>query len=91
MWTIKKLSDKNAKQHEFEVLNKQTGEKEMTNVYAYYAKRYNVVLDKWQLPLLETNKRDVLFPMELAYMAPAQRYPYKLSEEQVCHFPRDVM
>jgi len=65
------------------VLNKATGQEEKTNVFAYYQKRYNVRIDKWQLPLLETHKKDVFFPMELAIMAPAQRYPYKLNEKQV--------
>lgn len=83
MWNIKRISNKNAKTHVFEVLNKTTGIREKTNVFAYYQKRYNVRIDKWQLPLLETQKRDVLFPMELAIMAPAQKYPYKLNEKQV--------
>lgn len=74
---------KNAKTHEFEVLNKETGKREKTNVYQYYLKRYNFRLDKWMLPLLETQKPGVLFPMELAIMAPAQKYPYKLNEKQV--------
>jgi len=83
LWNIKRISNKNAKTHVFEVLNKTTGIREKTNVFAYYQKRYNVRIDKWQLPLLETQKRDVLFPMELAIMAPAQKYPYKLNEKQV--------
>ena len=83
-WTIKRISPKNAKTFQFECLNKQTGVKEMTTVFDYYLKKYNVRLDKWQLPLLETQKKNVLFPMELAIMAPSQRYPFKLNEEQVC-------
>ena len=83
-WTIKRISEKNAKTHEFEVKVKETGESYTTNVFAYYQKRYNIRIDKWQLPLLETQKRDIFFPMELAIMAPAQRYPFKLNEGQVC-------
>ena len=83
LWTIKRLSDKNAKTHEFEVKDKETGKTYKTNVFQYYQKRYSIRIDKWQLPLLETNKRDILFPMELAIMAPSQRYPFKLNELQV--------
>ena len=57
------------------VMDKATGRATETSVFDYYQKKYNVRLDKWQLPLLETQKRDVLFPMELAIMAPRQRYP----------------
>lgn len=83
IWTIKRISTKNAKTHEFEVKDKDTGAPYTTTVFEYYLKKYRVRLDKWQLPLLETQKRDVLFPMELAIMAPRQRYPYKLNEDQV--------
>lgn len=83
MWTIKRISNKNAKTHTFDVRDKDTGKITNMSVFQYYAKKYNVRIDKWQLPLLETQKRDVLFPMELAIMAPAQRYPFKLNETQV--------
>ena len=34
------------------------------------------------LPLVETTKKDVFFPMELCYLTKGQRYPYKLNEVQ---------
>ena len=60
-----------------------TGVETEMSVFEYFLKKYNVRLEKWQLPLLETTKKDVVFPMELAYMNPGQRYPFKLNEEQV--------
>ena len=83
LWTVKRISHLNAKTHEFDVFDKTTGKTTKMSVFSYYQKKYNVRLDKWQLPLLETQKREVYFPMELAIMAPAQRYPFKLNEKQV--------
>lgn len=82
-WTITRVSNKNAKTHMFDVKNKETGKVTTESVFSYYQTKYNVRIDKWQLPLLETQKRDVMFPMELAIMAPAQQYPFKLNETQV--------
>ena len=83
MWTIKRISNKNAKEHTFEVKNRETGQVTKETVFSYYLAKYNVRLDKWQLPLLETQKKDVLFPMELAIMGKSQYYPFKLSDTQV--------
>jgi len=38
---------------------------------------YNVRLEFWFLPLIETT-RDGYFPMEVAYLIPNQRYQYKM-------------
>ncbi|KAL6721013.1 Protein argonaute [Lecanora helva] len=85
MWTVIKISNKNAKQHYFDVKDRQTKTEYKTNVFDYYIKKYNIRLDKWQLPLLETQKKDILFPMELAVTADAQRYPFKLNEQQTAN------
>ena len=82
-WTVVRFSHKTAKTHEFQVKDRETGESTTMNVFQYYLKKYNVRIDKWMLPLIETQKRDVLFPLELAIMAPRQKYPYKLNETQV--------
>ena len=55
----------------------------------YFKQKYRVHLDYWQLPLLETTKKDVLIPMEVAFMCKGQRYPFKLNEKQVCHRTSD--
>ena len=49
----------------------------------YFQKKYKVYLNQPLLPLLEV-KPGMVFPMEISHMASGQRYPYKLSEEQVC-------
>lgn len=82
VYVIKRISQYNAKTHKFEVTEKETGKKIEMTCYDYYKKRYNVVIDKWQLPLLETTK-GMMFPMEISHMQPGQKYPYKLSETQV--------
>jgi eukaryotic translation initiation factor 2C len=51
------------------------------SVYDYFVKTYDIHLDRWYLPLVETTK-DGLFPMELCMVAPNQRYMYKLSSDQ---------
>lgn len=45
-------------------------------------KRYNLRLEHPLLPLVESTKKDVVFPMELCFMPKGQRYPYKLNEDQ---------
>lgn len=82
-WICKRIHNKNAKQHKFEVTVKETGKKVTMSVFEYFVKRYNVTLVRWELPLIETNKKDVFYPMEVAIMKSGQRYPYKLNELQV--------
>lgn len=53
------------------------------SVFDYFHKKYNIYLNKPWLPLVQTQKRNVLFPMELCVMAEGQRYPYKLNSDQV--------
>lgn len=84
VYTVKRISPYNAKTHKFDVLEKETGKKINMSCYDYYKKRYNVILEKWQLPLIESMKAGMLFPMEIAHMQPGQKYPFKLSETQVC-------
>ncbi len=82
VYTIKRVSQFNAKTHKFDVFEKETGKKIEMTCYDYYKKKYNVIIDKWQLPLLEATKKGMLFPMEIAHMQPGQKYPFKLSEIQ---------
>ena len=53
------------------------------SVYDYFHKKYNVYLNKPWLPLVQTQKANVLFPMEVCVMCEGQRYPYKLNSDQV--------
>ncbi|EKD12356.1 piwi domain-containing protein [Drepanopeziza brunnea f. sp. 'multigermtubi' MB_m1] len=47
----------------------------------FFKRVYNIDLQYWWLPLVETAKAG-LFPMELCTLVPNQRYNYKLSPEQ---------
>ncbi|MCJ1277895.1 hypothetical protein MMC21_005709 [Puttea exsequens] len=82
VYTCTRISNFNAKTHKFEVVKKETGEKITMTCYDYYKQKYNVILNKWHMPLIECNKKNMLFPPELAFMQPGQRYPYKLNEVQ---------
>lgn len=51
-------------------------------MFEYYLKRYDIHLEWPDMPVVETTKKGVVYPLELCFMAPAQRYPYKLDERQ---------
>lgn len=56
--------------------------KEVT-IEQYYLEKYNLRLQEPNLPLVETTKKEVFYPMELCFLTKGQRYPYKLNETQV--------
>lgn len=80
---MKNISRLNAKEHKFDVTEKATGKTTNMSVHEYFFKKYRVILEKWWLPLVQTQKAHVLFPMEVCVMCPGQRYPYKLNSDQV--------
>lgn len=81
---IAKLSEWHARDYKFDLVNKKDGTvtKDCT-VEQYFLKRYNLQLEWPLLPLLETTKKGVLYPMECCIMRKGQKYPYKLDEAQV--------
>ena len=83
IWTVKQISRLNAKEHKFDVKEKATGKVTNMSVHEYFHKKYNVILNKPWLPLVQTQKPNVLFPMEVCVMCDGQRYPFKLNSEQV--------
>ena len=83
IWTVKQISKLNAKEHKFDVTEKATGKVTNMSVYEYFQKKYNVPITKPWLPLVQTQKAGVLFPMEVCVMCDGQRYPYKLNSDQV--------
>ena len=89
-YTVKRVSHLNAKTHKFSVKNRETGESREVTCAEYFKEKYRVHLEWPELPLLETNKKGVSIPMELAFMCYGQRYPFKLSESQVCHCTSDT-
>lgn len=83
IWTVKAISRLNAKEHKFDVYEKATDKTTNMSVYEYFQKKYNVYLNLPDLPLVQTQKANVVFPMELCVMCEGQRYPYKLNSDQV--------
>lgn len=57
---------------------------EKTSVYDYFVKRYGIRLRYPQFPLIETTKKGSYYPMEVCMVEHNQRYPFKLSPNQVC-------
>ena len=82
IWTMKRLSTFTAKTYKFDVTDRETNTTTSTTLFDYFLKKYGVRIDNWHLPLVESNKPGVLFPMDLCHMCIGQRYPYKLNENQ---------
>jgi eukaryotic translation initiation factor 2C len=51
------------------------------SIYDYFVQKYNIRLEFWYLPLIETT-REGFFPMELCVLNANQRYQFKLSPDQ---------
>ena len=85
-WKIKAIVSLTPRTKKFEIKDRATKKpiKEVT-VEQYYLEKYNVRLAEPNLPLVETTKRDVFYPMELCFLTKGQRYPYKLNEVQVSY------
>jgi eukaryotic translation initiation factor 2C len=58
------------------------GKTRMISVYDYFHERYNVRLEHWRLPVIETS-RGGFFPMEVCTIPRYNRYPFKLDSWQV--------
>ncbi|KAG4026171.1 hypothetical protein MFRU_044g00410 [Monilinia fructicola] len=67
----------NAKNHFF--TPKETGKE--TSVYDYFKYKYNINLQYWWAPLIET-ERAGFFPMEVCTLLPNQKYQFKLDPNQ---------
>ena len=85
VWKCHDILPLNCYEFKFEMFDKSTGKKTPnTSLVEYFKKRYDLRLNSPELPVVQTTKKNVVFPMELCYMNPGQRYPYKLNELQVC-------
>lgn len=74
----------NCHEYKFDWKDRKTGEvRANTSVTEYYELNYNVHLNYPTLPVVETMKRGVVFPMEFCHIQSGQRYPYKLDELMV--------
>ncbi|KAI9830214.1 MAG: hypothetical protein M1826_005016 [Phylliscum demangeonii] len=81
-YTIDRFIHQNALQYKFETKNPETGKREIISVYDYFLKKYNVTLLHNQVPLIQTTKKGVVIPMEVAQIKDNQKYPFKLDEYQ---------
>ena len=83
VWTIKDISDRNSREWKFDLLDRKTGEtRKGTSIEQYFRLRYNITLSWPSLPVIETTKKGVAFPMEVCQILPGQRYNFKLDEAQ---------
>jgi eukaryotic translation initiation factor 2C len=82
-WKFHKFSPETADQMTLEERGpdgKKSGRK--VTVAQYFMKKYNIRLQHPRLPLVETTKKGVHFPIELLHIQPNQRYGAKLDETQ---------
>ncbi|EPS44580.1 hypothetical protein H072_1419 [Dactylellina haptotyla CBS 200.50] len=81
-FTIEGFTKSGAREEMFDVRDRETGHTDRLSIETYYHKHYNIRLRYPLLPLVKTKKKNVLFPIELCFVASGQRYPYKLDERQ---------
>ena len=80
---IESLIKVDAYQYKFQLKNRETGEVETASIYDYFLKRYDITLLHPELPLVQTTKKGVVFPIEVLAVMENQKYPYKLDDQQV--------
>lgn len=73
----------NAYNWKFDYKDRVTGETSRMSIFDYFKKTYNIFLEWPTLPIVETARKNVAFPMEVCHVLPGQRYPYKCDEQQV--------
>ena len=79
---IKALVNANAREYLITLKDKATGESRKVTVEQYFKQKYNVILQYYDLPMVEMTKKDVVYPMEVLGVEGLQRYPHKLTEYQ---------
>ena len=83
VWKVHKILHQNAREYTFDLKDRRTNTViPNTSIFEYYQRRYDIYLEYPDAPLVETTKKGVVYPMELCVLAPSQRYPYKLNDEQ---------
>ncbi|KAI9845055.1 MAG: hypothetical protein M1838_001912 [Thelocarpon superellum] len=71
-----------AKDFKFKVRDRVTKVESETNVFDYFLRAHNYRIVYPQMPLVQTNKKGVVMPMECLWVSANQKYPYKLDETQ---------
>ncbi|THC99021.1 hypothetical protein EYZ11_001495 [Aspergillus tanneri] len=79
---VKGLINGNARQYQIEIKDKATGKLEKMSVETYFKRKYNLILNYWELPMVEMTKKGVVYPMEVLTIHGLHKYPWKLNEYQ---------
>lgn len=87
-FTVKGLLNVNARDYMLEISNHATGKTQRMSIEAYFRMKYNLVLDHWDLPIVEMTKKGVIYPMELLTIHGLHRYMWKLNEFQTSNVIR---
>ncbi|MCJ1311005.1 hypothetical protein MMC25_004675 [Agyrium rufum] len=83
VFTVNSVSEKNAREWKFDLVDRATGQvRKNTSIEEYFKMKYNILLEHPTLPILETTKKGIAFPMEVCEVVHDQRYPFKLDEDQ---------
>ena len=83
MLIVDRVIPKNANELSFEIRDKDKPDttREIT-VAKYFREKYDIMLEYPELPLVAMTKKRTFYPMEILQLAPNQRYPFKLDENQ---------
>jgi eukaryotic translation initiation factor 2C len=85
-YTIEGYEDKSARDLVFDIRRRTEDGGDCVfktmSVAQYYKDTYNIHLKYPGLPLVRTRKKGEFYPMELCFVAPSQRYPFKLNDKQ---------
>jgi eukaryotic translation initiation factor 2C len=91
IYTVEGYEEGNARNTKFSLRRRAADGTETAQeitVERYYQNTYNIRLRFPGLPLVRTRKKGEFYPMELCYVAEAQRYPFKLNERQTADMIR---
>ena len=79
---VKGLVNANARQYTIDIKDRATGHTEKLSIEQYFRRKYNLVLEYYELPMVEMTKKGVVYPMEVLAIDGLQKYPWKLNEWQ---------
>ncbi|MCJ1285782.1 hypothetical protein MMC26_005123 [Xylographa opegraphella] len=79
---VKEFSQENCYNWFFNQKDKETGVEKRTSIFDYFMEKYNIHLSHPTMCVVETMKRGIAFPMEVCYVEPGQKYPYKIDAVQ---------
>ncbi|OJJ51616.1 hypothetical protein ASPZODRAFT_435068 [Penicilliopsis zonata CBS 506.65] len=82
---VKGLLNASARTYTIDIKDRATGTTKTMTVEAYFKSKYNVILDYWELPMVEMTKKNVVYPMEVLTIHGLHKYPWKLNEWQTSH------